>query len=431
MLAGTFAMNAYQLTNAWFVAQLGTEPLAAFSFTFPVVMFFMLVTRGLGTGAMALIAHALGSQDNKKAKTLTSHALLLAMAYAALVTAAGLGTIKPLFTAMGATGTVLEQTTAYMKIWYAGSVIMTLQIIASDMIVATGNTKTISALMVVGTMVNLFLDYILIFGHMGMPRMGISGAALATLLSQAITFSGALFLLSKKFALIDWHMAGLGQWQKSWIKILKFGVPGALGLIMTPLASAVITRLVAGFGNAAVAAIGVASRIEMFAFMIPMTVGMSLMPFIAQNYGAGHIDRIKKARTGAMLFAVLYGFFICALFIVFADTMAGFFSQEQSVIDVLKAYIYITCAGYGMLEVHRYAGFCLTGIHEPLKASLLNIVRVLVYMIPLSLLGIRLFQLRGIFYGRLTTDILAGVTGIVWSGMILKTKINLSRVHSS
>lgn len=419
MLAGTFAINAYQLTNAWFVSRLGTETLAAISFTFPVVMLFAFVTRGLGTGAMTLVAHALGAGDHQKASTLTSHALLLGVVFAIVMSTLGLLTVTPLFSALGASGDVLSQAAAYMRIWYLGSVVMVLQVVASDVVIATGNTKAISALMVGGTVANVFFDMGLIFGRFGLPKMGITGAALATILSQFLALCGAFYMLRRKFRLIDFGTIGRGI-LASWGAILRFGIPGALGMIMTPLGSAVITRLVAGYGTAAVAAAGVAGRIEMFAFMIPMTVGMSLIPFVAQNYGAGRLDRVRTARRGSMTFAVLYGVFIGAMFVLFADHMARLFSEERAVVDVIKAYIYITCAGYGCLEVHRYAGFCLMGTHRPLQASLLDIIRIGVLLIPLATAGSLLLSLHGIFFGRLATDLAAGLVGIWWSGYVLR-----------
>ena len=407
MLAGTFAMNMYQLTNAWFVSRLGTETLAAISFTFPVVMLFMFVTRGLGTGAMTLVAHALGAGDHKKAATLTSHALLLAVVFAAVLSTLGLLTVTPLFGALGASGAVLSQTAAYMRIWYLGSVVMVLQLVASDVVIATGNTKAISVLMVGGTVTNVFFDMGLIFGRFGFPQMGIAGAALATILSQSLALCGAFYMLRRKFRLIDFG-AMSGGVLASWGAILKFGIPGALGMIMTPVGSAVITRLIAGYGTAAVAAAGVAGRIEMFAFMIPMTVGMSLIPFVAQNFGAGRLDRVRQVRRGSMRFAALYGVFIGAMFVLFADQMARLFSEERAVVDVIKAYIYITCAGYGMLEVHRYAGFCMMGTNKPLQASVLDIIRIGVLLIPLAIAGSLLLGLHGIFFGRLATDLIGG-----------------------
>ena len=90
MLAATFAMTMYQLTNAWFVSRLGTEALAAISFTFPVVMFLSLLIRGLGSGAIPLVAHAIGERDHKKAATFTTHALILAVPFAVLISVLGI-----------------------------------------------------------------------------------------------------------------------------------------------------------------------------------------------------------------------------------------------------------------------------------------------------------------------------------------------------
>ena len=171
--------------------------------------------------------------------------------------------------------------------------------------------------------------------------------------------------------------------------------------------------MVAGFGVAAVAAFGVAGRIEMFAFMIPMTVGMSLLPFMAQNYGAGRMDRVRTAYKGAITFALGYGLAIAAAFTAAARLLAGFFSKDPEVVDILVRYIRITCFGYGMLEVHRYATFSMTGIHKPLVSAALNTLRLIVLLVPLSLLGMKVAGLTGMFWARLATDLLAGGIGIV------------------
>ena len=419
MLAGMFALTMYQMVNAWFVSRLGTEALAAISFTFPVVMFLMLVTRGLGSGAMTLVAHAIGEKNRKKAATLTTHTLILSVFFAALISAIGLLTIRPVFSGLGASGEILDMTASYMKIFYLGTFIMVFHLVASDIIISTGNTKAVSTLMVGSLCLNIFLDMGLIFGRFGLPRMGIVGAALATLLSEAAAMFIAFYILVKKEKLIAVDTLRPGQILRSWGRILNFAIPGALGMILTPISSAVITRLVAGYGNAAVAAIGVAARIEMFAYMIPATVGVPLIPFIAQNYGAKRMDRIQKARKGAMTFAVLYGIFIGLLLIIFAKPIAGVFSTETAVTKVLCSYMYITSMGYGMMEVHRYAGFTMTGTHMPMKATMLNVIRVVILLIPLSTAGSVLFGLEGIFWGRLLTDITAGLVGIWWSGRIL------------
>jgi Na+-driven multidrug efflux pump len=229
MLAGTFAMNMYNLTNAYFVSRLGTDPLAAISFTFPVIILLMFLTRGLGTGAMTLVAHAIGGKDMKNASIMTSHAILLSTAFAIIMSIIGILTIKPLFTRLGATGEVLDLTVKYMQIWYLGAVIMVVQMTTSDILIGTGNTKAISFLMVGGTVVNVLLDIGLIFGKFGMPRMGIMGAAVATLISQAVSLSGAMYILGHRMKLIDFSRLKAGPVFKSLKKNTSLWYSGGAG----------------------------------------------------------------------------------------------------------------------------------------------------------------------------------------------------------
>lgn len=420
MLAGTFAMNAYNLTDTWFVSRLGTNALAAMSFTFPVVMLLGFVTRGLGTGAMTVVAHVLGQGKHRAAARITTHAAFLSSIIALCLTVGGIATMKPLFLRLGASGDVLFLTQKYMSIWYLGLVIQVVHMMFADIIISTGNTKAVSLLMMAGTAINFILDPVMIFGLLGWPRMGISGSALATVISQTFVLAGAFYFVHKKHRLIAFASHSYRRILSSWRRILRIGIPSTLSSVLTPISSAVIIKIVSGFGYAAVAACGVASRIEMFSFMIPMTVGMSLVPFVAQNYGAKRFDRIKAVRKGSMIFALSFGFIIAAVFLLIARPLAGLFSSDPKVVEVLVKYIRITCLGYGFLEVHRYAGFCMTGIHRPVSTALLNTTRVIVLMIPLAYFGSRLLGIYGVFWGRLLTDICSGSIGIIWIGRILK-----------
>ena len=420
MLAGTFALNAYNLTDTWFVSRLGTQALAAMSFTFPVVLFLRFVMNGLGMGTMALIAHALGGQDKDTAARLTTHGIFLTILFSLFITIGGIATITPLFEALGAAGKILHLTEQFMQIWYCGVPVMFVQLLLGSVIMGSGNTKAASFLMVSGTLINCVLDPIMIYGFLSFPSMGLRGAALATVLSQGFVLVAALYLAHVRYRLISFHPHSMREITASWNRILHIGIPSILSSILTPISSAVIIAIVAWFGNSAVAACGVASRIEMFAFMIPMTVGMSLVPFVAQNYGAERIDRIRTARKGTMIFAIVFGLLAAGLFFLSVRSMAGLFSDEPEVIEILVKYVFTTCIGYGFLEVHRYAGFFLTGIHQPMPSAILNIIRVLFFLIPLSLLGAKFYGLTGLFLGRLITDISCGIIGIIWTGKVLR-----------
>ncbi|MDD5575167.1 MAG: MATE family efflux transporter, partial [Candidatus Omnitrophica bacterium] len=108
------------------------------------------------------------------------------------------------------------------------------------------------------------------------------------------------------------------------------------------------------------------------------------------------------------------------VFLFIARPLGRLFSSDPEVVDILVRYIYITCFGYGFLEVHRYSGFCMTGIHEPVASAFLNAVRVIVLMIPLAYFGAKFFGIYGVFWGRLITDISSGMIGVLWTKRVLR-----------
>ncbi|HRU04726.1 MAG TPA: MATE family efflux transporter [Candidatus Brocadiia bacterium] len=415
MLAGTFAMVAYHFTDTWFVSRLGTLPLAAMGFTFPVVMLVTCVARGIGAGVTALASHALGRRDHDQAAAFVTHGLLLTVAVTILMSIAGYFAIAPGFRLLGATSQTLPLIHDYMSVWYFGAITMSLPMLGNGILISAGDSKTASLFMIAGTAANVILDPIMIFGWLGCPALGMSGAALATVISQAISTAWLISLLVKKHRLLAFHGWDMDSFLASARRITSFAVPSIISMILMPAAAAVITKILSGYGQEAVAASGAGGRIEMFAFVIPMALGISLTPFISQNFGAQRLDRVREAHKVSNTFAILYGAFIAAAFFLCAPWLAAAFSDDPKVTRVLIASIRITAFGFGMMEVHRYCGFFLTGLHKPAAAMYLNATRIVALLIPLSWLGGRLGGVNGVFFGRLAADLAAGVIGLIWA----------------
>ncbi len=431
MLGGTFALNAFNLTDTWFVAQLGTLPLAAMSFSFPVVMFLVSITFGLGTGATAVVSHALGSGDHALAKRITTHALILSVCIVALISVVGLLTIDPLFRLIGANDTVLPMVREYMTIWYCGVVFMVVPMIANNIIRATGDTGLPSMIMVLSSVLNMILDPIMIFGWMGFPSMGIRGAALATLIARAVAGVVVLWCLHRRYKLLALTIPSWASMWHSWKEVLKIGLPSSLGNILVPISGAVITYMVAQHGEAAVAACGAAIRIEMFAFMIPMALGVSLVPFVGQNFGAKRLDRVKEAQRLSYGFAFCFGIIVAICFALFARNLAELFSEDQAVLSILTHYLMIVPIGYGMMELHRYSGFFLNGIKKPLHSTGVSITRIVVLLIPFTVVGSHFFGLEGLFWGRIACDLISGIIGLIWSHRVLSGLIRQTEMESA
>jgi putative MATE family efflux protein len=414
MLAGTFAMNAYNLTDTWFVAQLGTNALAAMGFTFPVVMLLNCVSRGIATGVTSIVSHAIGKQDEDAAKKVLIHSVFLMISICLVLAALGIASMDYVFGQLGAEGDVKTLVDKYMTVWYMGMIFMSLPMLGNGVLMSLGDSNRASMLMIVGTLANLVLDPVFIFGFMGIPAMGIRGAAIATLIAQAIASFWMVSLLARRYKLLYWRTGVLHGYAASVKHIISFAVPGILSMVLAPVSAMLITKLLGSYGYEAVAAAGAASRIEMFAFVVPMALGISLIPFVSQNFGAGRMDRVNEAFRVSSIFALCYGALIAVLFYLASDFFASVFSDDLEVQRILKLYIQIISFGYGMMEVHRYCGCFLIGMHKPGYGTFLNAGRIVLFLLPLSYGGAAYFAIPGIFTGRLLTDLLAGGVGFLW-----------------
>ncbi len=419
MLAGTFAMNTYNFVDTWFVSKLGTVPLAAMGFTFPVVMLLRFIVSGIGTGVTTLTSHALGRRDRDGASRFVTHGMILIFMLSAILAVLGSLTIVPLFRRLGADETTLPYVATYMRIWYFGALFMAAPMMGNGILISLNDSKTAGRVMMIGPVLNCILDPIFIFGLFGLPALGIFGAALATILAQAVQSVILFRILVSKYRMLVFRGFRFPDFGTSCVRIMDFAIPGSLSMMLMPISAGIITALVSRHGTAAVAAISAAGRIEMLAFVIPMALGMSLTPFVSQNYGAGRMHRIYDAKKYSTRFAFFYGAFISVVFFIAAPVMAAIFTKDPRVEEIFILYVRTISFGYGMMEIHRYSGFFLTGIHRPMLATAVNAVRVVALLIPLSFLGNKLYGILGIFGGRLLTDIAAGCIGLLWVTRLL------------
>jgi putative MATE family efflux protein len=417
MLAGTISMSAYNLADTWYVSLLGTLPLAAMGFTFPVIMLLTFVAGSIGTGVTTLSSHALGKNDRDTAGDIVTHGIMFTVMVAVSMAIIGYNTIEFVFTRLGADALTLPLIGDYMRTWYLGALTMALPMMGNGILIACGDSKGASRFIMLGMAINVILDPIMIFGWFGFPALGIMGAALATIISQGISSLWLFYLLSIRHGLLRLHTNN--PFLQSCRKILGFAIPSSLSMMLMPISSAVITALLSRYGNEAVAAAGAASRIEMFAFVVPMALGISMTPYISQNLGAGRIDRIREGKNVASTFALAYGAFIAIAFYLTAPLMSSIFTSDPEVSRILIMYVRIISFGYGMMEVHRYCGFVMTGMHRPINATMLNAIRVIVLLIPLSYAGAYYGGIRGIFFGRLITDLTVGTIGLIWISRVI------------
>lgn len=412
MFFSMVGMMAFNLMDTYFVGRLGTDDLAAMSFTFPVVMIIASVAMGLGTGASSVISRAIGQADQHRVRRLTTDALVLSSLIVAIFVAIGLLTIDPLFRLMGARERSLELVRDYMIIWYLGVPFLIIPMVGNNAIRATGDTLTPSIIMAVALIVNLIFDPLLIFGIGPFPRMELTGAAIATVLSRSVTLLVSLSVLHFRDRLLTIHAGSWHEIYRSWKLILSIGLPAAGTNLIMPLAMAVITALVAKFGDDPVAALGVASRIDMFAMTPLMALGSVLSPFVGQNYGAGKYNRISYVIKRAIVFSFVFSATAYVTYLIFGYSIAELFTESESVVIIVVRFLRIVSLSTGFAGIVMMASLTFNSLHLPYHATALTVFRLLVLLIPLAILGSYFFGLNGIFFAVMIANVLAGVAAL-------------------
>ena len=407
-------------------------------FTFPVVMLIGCIFMGLGAGCMATIGQAVGRADHQETSNLVSAGMHLVTILAIVLALLGILTSDFAFRAMGAQGTTLALVKSYMNIWFLGCVTMGLSNEGNKILIAAGRPKMSSAMTMLGMVINVVLDPLLIFGGVRcgnamvarapsflgwlatllaklvspLPECGIRGAAIATVLSQAVA-AVAILVLLLRIGLLKWERLPLATLLSSWRKIITYAIPATLGSLLMPISNYVTTWTTASFGDTVVAAVAAGGKLEILAWMYPMSFGISIMPVISQNYGARLYSRVRRCFNFSVAVATVYLCFASAIIMTFPHKFVVFFSTEAEVQSLMVTYMHIIPWGFVLLELTRYCGGALTGCGHPNWDAALKIFRMAVVLIPLSILTRYFHWLPGIFYSRLASDVLGGIVSLI------------------
>ena len=406
MIIGMLALFTFQLVDTWFISFLGTESLTAISFTFPVTFTVMSLAIGLGIGASAVVAKALGSSQFEKAKEAATVINYISLILACLVVIISWILMEDIFTLMGANDRLLIPIRDYMVVWLPGSVLVVCIMTSNSILRGYGDTKTPSILMAAAAFSNALLDPLFIFGIGPFPELGIQGAALATVISWMLGFCYLFYLLVFKMELVSRSLPNKTTLKNSGLDMLSIGVPAAGANMMTPLAAGIMTAIAADFGDSTVAAFGVGARIEPIATLLVLAISSSLPPLISQNYGAGRLDRIKEAYRIATRFILVWQLIIYLLLAIGAGILASIFSEDPEVVEAIKLFVWIMPLGYGLQGIIILTNSSLNALHRPLNALILSIARFFVFYLPLAYVGSVYFGLYGFFAGAVCGNLL-------------------------
>lgn len=419
MIIGLISLNSYSIADTYFVGQLGTLPLAAMGFTFPVSFSLVAIGLGVGIGASSVLSRLLGTGDRARVQRITTHAMMLGAVLGLAVMVAGLGTIEPVFRVLGADEQTLPLIREYMEVYYFGGFLLILPMVGNFAMRAAGDARVPAVILTTSAAINIVLDPILIFGWFGLPALELRGAAIATVVANGATVLASIYILYRRENLIRVRYLKPAELLDSWGRVLHVGVPAIASNLLSPMTVAVITSFVAAYGPASVAGFGVASRVEALIMIIIFSVTSSVGPFVGQNFGAGRLDRVREFAAKSDRFCIIYALAAAAILAFAAEPLVGIFDDNAEVVASATAYLRIvpfSLAGFGVM-LTAVAAFNALG--RPLPATLVTFIKLFLAYIPCAWLFSAWFGLPGIFWANALAHLAFGGVGYVWFRRVL------------
>jgi putative MATE family efflux protein len=413
---GFFFTTMFNVVDTFYGGLISTQALAALSLSFPVFFFIIAAGSGVSTGATALIGNALGADRIKEARAFTVQAISFAVITAATITAVGMAASPSLFRLLGASGDYLTLALSYMNVIFCGTLFFLLNYILNSGLYASGNTRCFRNFLIAGFFLNLVLDPWFLFGGLGLPPLGLPGIALATVLIQG---SGNFYLLLQlhKTGLLDGcKPAHFIPRKESFKELARQGFPASLNMLTVGLGVFVITWFLSRFGKDAVAAYGIASRIEQTALLPIMGLNIATLAVVAQNNGARLYQRIEKAVKTALTAGVVIMLPAAVAAFILAERLMAIFTRDPAVIAIGVSYLRVAALIFGAYVILYINVFALQGMKKPMFAIWIGLVRQIIAPIPVFfLLAYRLdWGIRGIWWGIFLVTWSAAVVSILY-----------------
>ena len=388
------------INNVYLGQMIGVDALAAVSVFFPVMFFFVAFVMGLSSGATVLIGQAWGAGEPGKVRAVDGATLMVALLCATTIAVFGGLFSRPLLIALATPPDILEEASAYARIMMITMPLTFVFILLTAMLRGVGDTMTPLLALTISTTVGLAVTPALIRGWLGMPRLGVASAAWASAASSLLTLLWLAANLRRRHHPLAFDAAFLRSMRLDGAllgKVMRLGIPAAVGMVVMSLAELVLLGLVNGFGSSATAAYGAVNQVMSYVQFPAMSIAISVSIFGAQAIGRGNADRLGSiVRTGLVMNLVLTGGLV-ALAYLFSRAIMSFFIIDAAVLDLAQGLLHIVLWSsvlFGMATV--FSGM-MRASGTVLMPLLISIFATAVIEVPVAVILSRAIGIEGIW----------------------------------
>ena len=398
---GMFFNTMFNVVDTYFSGLISTEAIAALSLSFPVFFVILAVGFGISTGTTALIANALGAGDENKAQLYAIQSVSFTIILSILLSLLGLYSAPYMFGFLGAKGSYLAISVSYINIIFYGLIFFSLTFVLNAILTAQGDTKSFRNVLIIGFFLNLIFDPWFIYGGFGLPAMGLPGVAWATILIQLFStlFMSMRVIKSGLICRDCWSM--FRPRYTYFVDIAKQGFPASLNTMSIAIGIFIITWFISKYGQAAVAAYGIATRVDQIALLPIMGLTTATLTLIGQNNGAARYERCREVYQKALIYGIIITTISAIIVFFFPRPIMQIFTPDTAVLDIGAFYLRISAFIYWAYIILFVAVSALQGLKRPMYAIWIGLYRQImapsiVFYILARLLGM---GLTGIWWG--------------------------------
>lgn len=408
-VAGMLVSSIYNITDTFFVSQLGTSASAAVGVVFSLQSLIQAVGFSISMGAGSTISRRLGEKDVESARKYVSTAFLMAILLGTLFSVFGLLFLRPLMRLLGSTETILPYSCAYARYILLGAPIMCSTFVLNVSMKSEGRALLSTVGMSFGNLLNVALDPLCIFTF----GLGTAGAAIATVVSQCISFSLLLYFFRTRQDTLRIAPRYVSRRAEDYWTVIRVGSPTLFRQGCASLASAMMNSAAAAFGDAAVAALSISLRIYLFVRSVLVGIGQGFQPVAGYNYGAGRLERVKKSFGFTVLVSTVVGTVSAVVIALFAGQLLALFRRDDpEVIRMGTQALYMLCAVLPLLGYSTIVNQMLQCLGRSGSATFLASCRQGVFFVPLILILPRLFALTGVQLCQPLADLLTFLVSV-------------------
>lgn len=399
----------YNMADTFFVGQISTSATAAVGVAFPVMAITQAAGFFCGHGLGNSMSRRLGAKDEESAEQLAAIGFFMALLLGILIAAVGLIFLKPLSLLLGSTETILPYTEAYLGIILLGAPYMTAQFVLNNQLRFQGNAFYAMIGISAGAVLNIALDPLFIFVF----HMGVSGAALATIISQLVSF---ILLLAgvRVSTCIPIRLKNIRNVKTHLVAIAGGGLPSLFRQGLASIATLALNLAANPYGDAAIAAMSIVGRITMFANSTLIGFGQGFQPVCGYNYGAGRYRRVREAFWFCVKVAVVGLTLLSVVGFIFAEPLVAIFRKDDpTVISIGTTALRMQCVTFALGGWVLMNNMLMQTIGKTMRASLLAAARQGLFFLPVILILPQLFGLVGIQVAQPVADVMSFILAFV------------------